>query len=235
MQNYKPDLNDPVEITFSQLIEKINNNNESLRSNFSGESEPENFCVGQLFYNTSTEKLILKTESDNFEIMTSGSAELHSHTNKEILDNIINAGSGAIITTDERSKLANIEANANNYTHPSSHSASIIDETQTRVFVTPAEKNRIINTVKIISNNYTMSSNDTFILINTENEITVTLPNATLCAGYIFIIKRNIFDDAGSAIINCVSNQKISNETSIQIDYDECITLISDANNFLII
>lgn len=43
-------------------------------------------------------------------------------------------------TTAEKEKLAGIAENANNYVHPATHSAQMIDETDTRMFVTPAEK-----------------------------------------------------------------------------------------------
>lgn len=44
-------------------------------------------------------------------------------------------------TADEKTKLSGIEANANNYTHPSSHPATMITEDSTHRFVTDAEKN----------------------------------------------------------------------------------------------
>ncbi|RGX53764.1 hypothetical protein DWV16_16185 [Anaerotruncus sp. AF02-27] len=43
-------------------------------------------------------------------------------------------------TTAEKEKLAGIAENANNYVHPATHSAQMIDETDTRKFVTPDEK-----------------------------------------------------------------------------------------------
>ena len=43
-------------------------------------------------------------------------------------------------TTAEKEKLAGIAENANNYVHPATHSAQMIDETDARKFVTPAEK-----------------------------------------------------------------------------------------------
>lgn len=43
-------------------------------------------------------------------------------------------------TTEEKTKLTGIAENANNYVHPATHSAQMIDETDTRKFVTPAEK-----------------------------------------------------------------------------------------------
>ena len=43
-------------------------------------------------------------------------------------------------TTTEKNKLAGIAANANNYTHPSTHAATMITEDETHRFVTDAEK-----------------------------------------------------------------------------------------------
>lgn len=42
----------------------------------------------------------------------------HSHSNKTTLDSITSAGSGSIMTSAERTKLTEIEAGANKYTHP---------------------------------------------------------------------------------------------------------------------
>lgn len=43
-------------------------------------------------------------------------------------------------TTIEKNKLAGIEANANNYTHPATHPASMIDESTEKRFVSDSEK-----------------------------------------------------------------------------------------------
>ncbi len=57
--------------------------------------------------------------------------ELNTHANNTALH----------FTADEKTKLAGIEENANNYVHPSSHPANIITEDSTHKFVTDAEKN----------------------------------------------------------------------------------------------
>lgn len=44
-------------------------------------------------------------------------------------------------TTAEKTKLLGIAANANNYTHPSTHAASMITESTTKRFVSDVEKN----------------------------------------------------------------------------------------------
>lgn len=54
----------------------------------------------------------------------------HSHTNKDVLDNTT-----ASFTTSEKTKLAGIESEANKYTHPSSHSADMINETTNKQFI----------------------------------------------------------------------------------------------------
>jgi hypothetical protein len=95
--------------------------------------------------------------------------DLHTHTNKIILDgtqesfttilktkldtlenyihpishslNIINETDILkIMTLDERNKLLNIENNANNYTHPLYHSPNIIEQDTNNRFVTDTEK-----------------------------------------------------------------------------------------------
>lgn len=62
-------------------------------------------------------------------------------------------------TTTEKNKLSGISSNANNYTHPSSHSASMITESTSRRFVSDAEKSnwngkqsKIGNDTEIIGN-----------------------------------------------------------------------------------
>ena len=57
--------------------------------------------------------------------------ELNTHINNTSLH----------FTSDEKTKLAGIEANANKYVHPSSHSANIITQDATHRFVTDTEKN----------------------------------------------------------------------------------------------
>ena len=56
--------------------------------------------------------------------------ELNTHTNNTTLH----------FTADEKTKLAGIEENANNYIHPSSHSATMITQDSTHRFVTDTEK-----------------------------------------------------------------------------------------------
>ncbi len=49
------------------------------------------------------------------------------------------------VTGAEKDKLASVETGANNYVHPATHSASMIQETEDRKFVTAAEKLSISN------------------------------------------------------------------------------------------
>ncbi|MCM1302098.1 MAG: hypothetical protein NC250_01190 [Alistipes senegalensis] len=87
-------------------------------------------------------------------------------------------------TTDEKSKLAGIADNANNYVHPSNHPASMIAEDATRRFVTDAEKmtwsNKAPNTNATQSAAGLMSPEDkekldnldtSFVTLNTEQPV----------------------------------------------------------------
>jgi hypothetical protein len=59
----------------------------------------------------------------------------HSHTNKAILD-----GDTASYTTEEETKLADIDENANNYSHPVNHPPAIITQDLNNRFVSDSEK-----------------------------------------------------------------------------------------------
>jgi len=117
MQVYKPNLDSPTPVLLSQLIEAMNNNFESLRSNFSGTLEPSEFIVGQFFYNNILNKLYFKSV-DGYKIIpltasgvsasgVSASGVSHNHSNKVILDAVT-----AAFTTNDRSKLNGIQSSA---------------------------------------------------------------------------------------------------------------------------
>lgn len=97
-----------------------------------------------------------------------GSVDLSGYVTTTALDTALNEKvdkvSGKSLSTNdytnaEKTKLAGIEANANNYTHPSSHPASIITETSEKRFVTDNEKATWNNKVDKISGKG-LSTND---------------------------------------------------------------------------
>ena len=97
-----------------------------------------------------------------------GSVDLSGYVTTTALNTALNEKvdkvSGKSLSTNdytnaEKTKLAGIEANANNYTHPSSHPASIITETSEKRFVTDAEKATWNNKVDKISGKG-LSTND---------------------------------------------------------------------------
>ena len=97
-----------------------------------------------------------------------GSVDLSGYVTTTALNTALNEKvdkvSGKSLSTNdytnaEKTKLAGIEANANNYTHPSSHPASIITETSEKRFVTDNEKATWNNKVDKISGKG-LSSND---------------------------------------------------------------------------
>ena len=97
-----------------------------------------------------------------------GSVDLSGYVTTTALNTALNEKvdkvSGKSLSTNdytnaEKTKLAGIEANANNYTHPSSHPASIITETSEKRFVTDTEKTTWNNKVDKISGKG-LSTND---------------------------------------------------------------------------
>ena len=97
-----------------------------------------------------------------------GSVDLSGYVTTTALNTALNEKvdkvSGKSLSTNdytnaEKTKLAGIEANANNYTHPSSHPASIITETTSKRFVTDNEKATWNNKVDKISGKG-LSTND---------------------------------------------------------------------------
>ena len=97
-----------------------------------------------------------------------GSVDLSGYVTTTALNTALNEKvdkvSGKSLSTNdytnaEKTKLAGIEANANNYSHPSSHPASIITETSEKRFVTDTEKTTWNNKVDKISGKG-LSTND---------------------------------------------------------------------------
>lgn len=75
----------------------------------------------------------------------------HTHSNKTIIDKIEEA-----FTTVQKDKLANIQDNANYYAHPTKHSASMIEETADKLFLTPTLQS-------LYADKYTKTENRYFI------------------------------------------------------------------------
>ena len=92
-----------------------------------------------------------------------------STATQEALDNKVDKESGKQLSTEdystaEKEKLAGIADNANNYTHPSTHEASIITQDDTHRFVSDTEKatwnNKAETTIATDSSNGLMSNSD---------------------------------------------------------------------------
>jgi len=77
-------------------------------------------------------------------------SDLHDHSNKDILD-----ATTASYTTTEEAKLLGIDENANNYSHPASHSLDIITETATKKVMTSNERTKLVG-IDESANNYSL-------------------------------------------------------------------------------
>lgn len=67
---------------------------------------------GQIWYNSTVESKRIKYYDGSTVLTVATTDDLHTHSNKGVLDLITDAGSGSIITTAERNKLAGIQDGA---------------------------------------------------------------------------------------------------------------------------
>jgi len=108
------------------------------------EAQKPALLAGELYVAEDTEKLFIGTSVGEIEIKKSALYYLQTEVDAIALTKVDKiAGKGLSeedYTTVEKTKLANIEENANNYTHPASHSPSIITQDANNRFVTDAEK-----------------------------------------------------------------------------------------------
>ena len=63
-----------------------------------------------------------------------------NHTGTQSADTVVDGTTNKVYTATEKTKLAGIAINANNYTHPANHPASIITQDSSNRFVSDAEK-----------------------------------------------------------------------------------------------
>lgn len=112
--------------------------NASVSANESADSalEAKGYAEQASSYKNSAElaKIAAEKARDEAQAVAGGDYTTKLEFNSHINDTTLHT------TADEKTKLAGIEANANNYTHPSSHSANMITEDSTHRFVTDTEK-----------------------------------------------------------------------------------------------
>lgn len=115
--------------------------------------------------------------------------EFNSHVNDTTLHT----------TADEKTKLGGIEANANNYIHPSSHPATMITEDSTHRFVTDAEKN-VWNEKDVFIATYDVTTSAELKKAFDDGKV-IFVKNGSLCLPLIMLLgSRFIFTGFRSSV-----------------------------------
>lgn len=115
-------------------------------------------------------------------------------------------------TSAEKAKLAGIEENANNYIHPLTHSADMIEETDTKQFVTQAEKNKW------------NSINDSEGCIKSVNNKTgYVMLNASDVGAEPSINKKTGFNLDKSDSVTSTSSSTLATSKAVKSAYDKAI------------
>jgi len=92
------------------------------------------------------------------------------------LDNKVDKVTGKQLSTEdytsaEKTKLSGIATNANNYTHPDTHPATIITQTSTARFVTDTEKETWNGIATSIGDLSTLNTTDKTSIVSAINEL----------------------------------------------------------------
>jgi hypothetical protein len=127
-----------------------------------------------------------------------------------------------------------------NYTHPTTHPASIIEQDSNNRFVTDAERTKWNSSEQAVApsistkiSSYTMTGSDSTVLFDTtESPITVTLPIASTVTGRIFYIRKN--DDGYNSLTFSPSLKVGSGEVS-SLNYARTLKIQSDGINWVLI
>ena len=82
---------------------------------------------------------------ENKELIDGFLTQLNNKSDKTHIHDIATDGSNGFMSKEDFTKLKGIESGANNYTHPKTHSATIISQDNTHRFVSDAEKNEWTN------------------------------------------------------------------------------------------
>jgi hypothetical protein len=161
-------------------------------------------------YPTPEKDWCLTTTSDNKSYLYNGTSWI-----------LISNGITPLVTTlkdglmshDDKAKLDGIEAGANNYVHPTTHSAAMIDETEDRKFVTAGEKAYLAGLDAAIAEKMG-EYRKTAVKIE-ETDLSEALKTIVYSGGEALI------DDATPSTTKVYSSQKVTDEIAKKAEIDD--------------
>jgi len=105
------------------------------------------------------------TSAQRTDLTDGGDSTLHYHASDRLVDNHVSGTTNKLFTATEKTKLAGISDAANNYTHPSTHSADIVTDGTTNKAFTATEKTKLSG-IADSANNYAHPSTHTASIIS---------------------------------------------------------------------
>ena len=152
--------------------------------------------VDNLTTKDSTKALSAKKGSELKEQLDSNIQTLNQSLSNKASNEIATTSTNGLMSSSDKSKLNSIETGANNYTHPSTHPASIITEDSNRRFVTTTEIGNWNSHMTDLSHVFYASST------NSSNAYSVSIPAITRYVEGIAIAVKINAQNTGASTIN---------------------------------
>lgn len=136
-------------------------------------------------------------------------------------DDVGNGTTNKVFTATEQSKLSGIEASANNYTHPATHSADIITDGTTNKAYTATEQSKLAG-IAIGANNYSLPTSSASVLGGIKVGTRLTITDGVLSAD------QQTANDFTTDFKNKLTGIATGAEVNVQSDWTQATNTADD-------